>query len=60
MTEPARPEGLVQEQAEVQEWADLAGEEWVAPEQVRALRENACVQNAERLLLMKQERLATL
>ena len=35
-------------------------EEWVAPEPVQALGENACVQNAERLLPMKQERRVTL
>jgi len=50
-------EVVVQEQAEVQEWADLAGEEWVAPEQVRVLEENACVLNVELLYLMKPESL---
>jgi hypothetical protein len=39
---------------------ELAEGEWMAPEQVQALEENACVQNAKRLLLMKQERRATL
>ena len=43
------------EGAEVLEWVDLAREERVAPGQVQALEENACVQNAERLLLMKSE-----
>ena len=58
--ELVHPEALVQEQAEVQEWVDLGEEEWAAPEQGQVLWENACVQNAERLLLMKQERRATL
>jgi hypothetical protein len=48
------------EGAEVLEWVDLAREEWVAPEQVQALEENAGVQNAERLLLMKSEHPAPL
>jgi len=60
VTELARREALVQEQAEVQEWVDLVGEEWAAPEPVQVRQENVCVQNAERLLLMKQERRATL
>jgi hypothetical protein len=51
----AAPEG-----AEALEWVDLAREEWVAPGQVWAMGENACVQNAERLLLMKSEHPATL
>jgi hypothetical protein len=45
---------------EVQEWVGLGKEEWVAPEQVQDREENVCVQNVERLLLMKQERRATL
>jgi hypothetical protein len=49
------PEGVVQEQVEVQEWVDLVGEKWVAPDQVQDPEENACVQSAERLLLMKLE-----
>jgi len=60
VTELAHPEALVQEQAEVQEWVDHEGEERVAPEQVQALEENVSVQNAKRLLLMKQERRAIL
>ena len=48
------------EGAEVLEWVDLAGEEWVAPGQVQALSENACAQNVERLLLMKSEHPVTL
>ena len=48
------------EAAEVLEWVAHEAEEWEAPGQVQALEENACVQNAERLLLMKQERPATL
>ena len=39
---------------------ELAEGEWMAPEQVQVRQENVCVQNAERLLLMKQERHATL
>jgi hypothetical protein len=60
VTELARPEALVQEQAEVQEWVDPEGEGWMVPEQVQALEENVCVQNAERLLLMKSEHPVTL
>jgi hypothetical protein len=48
-------EVVVQEQAEVQEWVDLVGEGWAAPEPVQVRQENVCVQNAERLLLMKWE-----
>jgi hypothetical protein len=48
------------EAAEVLEWEDLVREEWVAPEPVQVRLENACVRNAKRLLLMKQERRATL
>jgi hypothetical protein len=44
---------VVKEQAEVQGWVDLVGEEWVAPEQVQDREENVCAQNAKRLLLMK-------
>ena len=58
--ELAHPGEVVQEQAEVQEWVGLVGEEWAAPEPVQVRLENVCVQNAERLLLMKQERRATL
>jgi hypothetical protein len=39
----------------VPEWVDLVREEWVAPEQVQALEENVCVQNAEQLFLMRLE-----
>ena len=48
-------EVVVQEQAEVQEWVDLVGEGWAAPEPVQVRQENVCVQNAERLLFMKWE-----
>ena len=58
--ELAHPGEVVQEQAEVREWVDLAWEEWMVPEQVQDQEEIACVQNAERLSLMKQERRATL
>jgi len=60
VTELGHPGVVVREQAEVLEWVDREGEGWMAPEQVQALEENVCVQNAERLLLMKQERRATL
>jgi hypothetical protein len=53
VTERVHPGEVVQEQAEVPEWVDLVGEEWVAREQVQALEENASVQNAERLPPMK-------
>ena len=55
MTELVHPGGVVQEQAQVLEWVDLAGEGWAAPEPVQVRQENVCVQNAERLLLMKWE-----
>jgi hypothetical protein len=51
---------LVQALEEVPEWVDLVREEWVAPEQVQAQEGNVYVLNAARLLLMKQERRATL
>jgi hypothetical protein len=60
VTELARPEALVQEQGGVAEWVDREGEGWMAPEQVQALEENVCVQNAKRLLLMKSEHPVTL
>ena len=46
---------LVQALEEVLEWVDHEGEERVAPEQVQALEENACVQNVGRLSPMKSE-----
>jgi hypothetical protein len=55
VTEQARREALVQEQAEVQEWGDLVGEEWAAPEPVQVRQENVCVQNAELSHLMRLE-----
>jgi len=51
---------VVQEQVGVQEWVDLVWEGRGDPERVQALGENACVQSAERLSLMKQEHHATL
>jgi len=47
------------EAAEVLEWVAHEEEKWEAPGQVQALG-NACVQNAERLLLMKSEHPVTL
>jgi hypothetical protein len=58
--EQVHAEVVVQEQAEVLEWVDHEGEERVAPEQVQALGENACVQNVGRLSLMMQEHHAPL
>jgi hypothetical protein len=55
VTEQAHPEVLVQEQAEVQEWVDLVGEEWAAPEPVQVRLENALVLNVERVSPMKPE-----
>jgi hypothetical protein len=51
---------LVPVRAEALEWEDHDREGGVAPEREQVLAENACVQNAKRLLLMKQERRATL
>jgi hypothetical protein len=47
-------------QVEAPERVGQDEEEWVAPEQEQVLAENVCVQNAKRLLLMNQERRATL
>ena len=60
MTERGRLGVAALEGAEVLEWVDHEEEEWEAPEQVQALEENAGVQNAERLLLMKPEHPVTL
>ena len=49
---------LVGEEALV--WEDRGEEEWVEPERVQDPEENVCARNAERLLLMKEERRATL
>ena len=49
---------LVGEEALVLE--DRGEEEWVEQERVQDPEENACARNAERLLLMKEERRATL
>ena len=59
MTEQVHREEVVRGRVEVQEWVDLVGEEWAAPEPVQVRQENVCVQNAERLLLMKSERPVT-
>jgi len=55
VTEKAHPGVVVREQAEVQEWVDLVGEEWVAPEQVQAQQGSASVPNAELSHLMRLE-----
>ena len=60
MTEQAHPGEVARGRVEVQEWVDLGEEEWAVPEQVQVRLENACVQNAERLLLMKSEHPVTL
>jgi hypothetical protein len=60
VTEQVHRAEVVRGPVEVQEWVDLVGGEWVVPEQVQDQEEIACVQNAERLSLMKQERRATL
>jgi hypothetical protein len=46
--------------AGAQEWVSLGEEDRVVPDQVQALEENACVQNAERLFLMMRGHRATL
>jgi hypothetical protein len=46
--------------AGAQEWVGLGEEDRVVPEQVQVLGENACVQSAELLLLMKLEHLVIL
>ena len=55
MTEQVHRGEVVQEQEGVQEWVGHEREEWGAPEQVQVRQENVCVQNAERLLLMRLE-----
>jgi hypothetical protein len=60
VTEQAQPGGVVRVPVEVPEWVELAEGEWVAPGLVQVRGENVCVQNAERLLLMKSEHPATL
>jgi hypothetical protein len=60
VTEQAHPGVAVQERAEVQESVGPVWEGWVAPDPAQVPAENACVRNAERLLLMKQEHHATL
>jgi hypothetical protein len=54
------PGGVVQEQAEVRGWVDLAREERVAPEQVQAQQGSVFVPNAELSHLMRLEFLAPL
>jgi hypothetical protein len=44
---------VVQEQAEVQEWAGQEGAEWVAQERALVQMENAYVLSVERLCPMK-------
>jgi hypothetical protein len=50
----------VWEQAEVQEWVDHEGEEWMAPGQGQAQQRSASVPNAELSHLMRLEFLALL
>jgi ribonuclease D len=58
--ELVHPGEVAREQVKVQEWAGLVGEEWVVRELVQDREENARVQNAERLFLMRSEHLVTL
>ncbi len=60
VTELARREALVQEQAEVLEWVDHEGEERVAPGRVQAQQGSVFVPNAELSHLMRLEFLALL
>jgi len=46
---------VVREQEEVQEWVDLVGEEWAAPEPVQAQQGSVFVPNAELSYLMRLE-----
>jgi len=55
VTEQVHRGEVARGQAEVREWVNLGKEEWVAPEQVQVLEENACVPNVGRLLLMRLE-----
>ena len=59
MTGRAPRGGVVQEQAEAQEWEDPVAEEWAAPELGQGLEGIVCVQNVARLLLTKSEHPAT-
>ncbi|MEW6374318.1 MAG: hypothetical protein AB1502_00820 [Thermodesulfobacteriota bacterium] len=43
------------EQAKAQEWVDLVGEEWAAPEREQVLGENVSARSAERRLPMRPE-----
>jgi hypothetical protein len=49
------PGEVVQEQAEVQEWVELAEEEWAAQRPVQVQPGSAHVLSAELLYLMKPE-----
>ncbi len=53
--EQAHPGGVVQGQAEVEEWAVPAGEEWAAPERVQVQKGSACALNVARLCHTKRE-----
>jgi len=50
----------VLEEEEALGWEDPGEEEWTGSERVRVQGESVCVQNAERLLLMKSGHLVTL
>jgi hypothetical protein len=58
--ELVHPGEVVREQEEVEGKVDHEWDGWAAPKQGQALEENACVQNVERLLLMKPEHPVTL
>jgi hypothetical protein len=53
--EKVHPEVVAQGQEEVQEWVDLVGEEWGAPEPVQVQQGSAFVPNAELSYLMRPE-----
>jgi hypothetical protein len=55
VTEQAHPGGAVPEQGEVQEWADLVGEGWAAPEREQVLGENVSARSAEQRFPMRPE-----
>jgi hypothetical protein len=53
--EQAHLGGVVQGQAEVQEWVDLVGEGWAAPEREQVLGENVSARSAEQRFPMRPE-----
>jgi hypothetical protein len=53
VTEQVHSGVVVRVPGEVPEWVELGEEEWVGPERVQVRMENAFVQSAERVSLMK-------